>query len=189
MQHNRIWGTQVEVLASASLFEMEVFTDSFGDSSSSEYKLMKYSPIYYNKLIFPPVDEHTSALDTINHMELFHSLSHFDCVVDVADGKQSYHCGWNSQDLSSRLWQFTTKEICICSKLESYCQTNSQLFLSNTRANGNRKEALVWFCYKKFQQKELNLIEHPSKKYYQTRIPSYFTWNSISTCSSKPTNT
>ena len=89
MQHTRIWGTQVELLASASLFEMEVFvlTDSFGGSSSTlGYRWMKYSPIDCQKLSFPPADERPSALDNIHHLELFHSFSHFDCVVGVDDG-------------------------------------------------------------------------------------------------------
>ena len=51
MQHNRKWGTQVELIASASLFEMDVFvfTDTYG-STCSEYRWMKYSPIDPRKL-------------------------------------------------------------------------------------------------------------------------------------------
>ena len=44
MQHNRKWGTQVEVIASASLFEMEVFvlTDTFGISCSEYSEILSY---------------------------------------------------------------------------------------------------------------------------------------------------
>ena len=91
MQHNRKWGTQVELIASASLFEMDVFvfTDTYG-STCSEYRWMKYSPIDPRKLTFPPADERPSDLDNINHMEFCHKLgAHFDCVVSNADGKLS----------------------------------------------------------------------------------------------------
>lgn len=46
MQQNRKWGTPVELIAAASLFEMDVFvlTDTYG-GTSSEYRWMKYSPI------------------------------------------------------------------------------------------------------------------------------------------------
>ena len=89
MQHNRKWGTQVELIASASLFEMDVFilTDTYG-ATCSQYRWMKYSPIDPRKLTFPPADERPSDLDNINHMEFCHRLGvHFDCVVSYADGK------------------------------------------------------------------------------------------------------
>ena len=92
MKYDRIWGTQVELKAAASLFQMDlyVFTNCIGrlagsdSTGSEEYQWMKYSPLDAEKLVFPPEEERPRSLDMIHHLELCHSSYHFDCVVDSA---------------------------------------------------------------------------------------------------------
>ena len=66
MKHDRIWGTQVELQAIATLTQRDVFvlTDSFGGTTNTRW--MKYTPLdptNYN-LIYLPEDEYPRSLNS-----------------------------------------------------------------------------------------------------------------------------
>ena len=89
MKYNREWGTQVELHAVATLFQKKVFvlTDSYGGTMKCRW--MKYTPLDPINLVYPPDDECPRSLDVIDHLELCHSKSHFDCIVSSIDGELS----------------------------------------------------------------------------------------------------
>ena len=87
MKHDRIWGTQVELQAVATLIQRDIFvlTDCFGGTTKTRW--MKYTPLDPTELVYPPEEEYPRSLDSINHLELCHTYKHYDCIVSKLDGK------------------------------------------------------------------------------------------------------
>ena len=95
MKYDRIWGTQVEVKAAASLslFQTDLYYGIFTncldslagpDSTGSRVSMDEIlAPRCRESIVFPPEEEWPRSLDTIHYFELScHSSCHFDCVVD-----------------------------------------------------------------------------------------------------------
>ena len=91
MQYSRTWATQVELYATASLFDLEVYVYTPTIRADKQYTWTRILPLPpHVVLTFPPKDEPwPKRLYEIDHMELCHtSGNHFDVVSDF-EGLQS----------------------------------------------------------------------------------------------------
>lgn len=79
----RIWGTAVELLAAATLFEIPVYTFS---PQQTSYHWLCYKPLTSHKLIYATKEIHPPRLNHIDHIELLHTSGyHYDCIM-ASDG-------------------------------------------------------------------------------------------------------
>ena len=79
----RVWGTAVELLAAATLFETAVFTFTPHETG---YHWLCYKPLTSSKLIYPTKEARPQRLNHIDHIELFHTCGcHYDCIM-ASDG-------------------------------------------------------------------------------------------------------
>ena len=67
MRCTRVWGTAVEILATASLLQIPVFTLI---PSVNTYKWFHYNPLRGDRLTFPSQDPPPKQLSRLNHIEL-----------------------------------------------------------------------------------------------------------------------
>ena len=68
MKHDRIWGTQVELQAVATLIQRDVFvlTDCFGGTMKTRW--MKYTPLDPTELVYPrPPRGRVSKITRLDH--------------------------------------------------------------------------------------------------------------------------
>ena len=78
MQHKRIWGTALELLAVASLMQLPVYT--YTPIHQGVYKCVFYNPLIESSLKFPKEPYPTQA-DDLNHIELLHtSECHYNYI-------------------------------------------------------------------------------------------------------------
>ena len=81
MLHSRQWGTQVELQAASTLFQMDLYTLR-QSSQTHEYGWTRYKPHKPANLQFPN-ENYLRTLKEMDHMELCHTGGgHFDCIVD-----------------------------------------------------------------------------------------------------------
>ena len=78
MRCTRVWGTAVEILATASLLQNSVFTLI---PSVNTYKWFRYNPLRGDRLTFPSQDPPPKQLSRLNHIELLNVRGcHYDCI-------------------------------------------------------------------------------------------------------------
>ena len=81
MLHSRQWGTQVELQAASTLFQMDLYTLR-QSPQTHEYGWTRYKPHEATNLQFP-TENYPRTLNAMDHMELCHTGGcHFDCIVD-----------------------------------------------------------------------------------------------------------
>ena len=79
MRCTRVWGTAVEILATASLLQIPVFTLI---PNVNTYKWFRYNPLRGDRLTFPSQDPPPKQLSRLNHIELLNVRGcHYDCIL------------------------------------------------------------------------------------------------------------
>lgn len=75
----RVWGTAVELLAAASLFEIPVFTFIPREGG---YHWLCYKPLTSNNLVYPTEESRPWRLNHMDHVELLNTYGcHYDCIM------------------------------------------------------------------------------------------------------------
>ena len=80
MRREGVWGTQVELFATATYFHMQVYICS-PHPTTKEYRWLCFSPLDHCQLL---EDKSIPQMPiNIQHVELCHSAgSHYDCIID-----------------------------------------------------------------------------------------------------------
>ena len=86
MQHLTVWGTQVELQAAASLYQVPVYLLIFS-KQLHKYTWQCYQPWDSSKLNFPETEPSPTRLSNLDHVELLHLRGcHFDCILHWEGG-------------------------------------------------------------------------------------------------------
>ena len=79
LKHQRKWGSAVELLAAATLFQIPVYT--YTSVQSQKYRWLCYSPLTNPCVKFPDEPYPRSAKE-LHHLELLHaSRCHYDVIM------------------------------------------------------------------------------------------------------------
>ena len=89
MRYDRCWGTAIEILATASLLQIPVYTYSPAGSHDKVYRWIRYNPLPESSLQFPSDESYPKGANELDHIELVHTGGyHYNCVV-CEDGQYS----------------------------------------------------------------------------------------------------
>ena len=81
MQHLSVWGTHIELQATASLFQDPVYMLTFS-RQQNRYIWHCYQPRDSSKLKFPETEPPPTHLSNLDHVELLHVRAcHFDVIL------------------------------------------------------------------------------------------------------------
>lgn len=85
MKSNRVWGTQVELYAAATLFMLPILLCLY--SKRDSYKWIVYHPVSSSSAITYPLEKEPVTMHYLHHLELINtSGNHFDIIVDKDNG-------------------------------------------------------------------------------------------------------
>ena len=85
MKNLRVWGTAVELQASASLFQIPVYTLQPAQRVDRKYRWCCYKPQDDSTLLFPS-EPPPKGLIELDHLELFNAHAcHYDCIMTIED--------------------------------------------------------------------------------------------------------
>ena len=84
-----VWGTHMEVIAAASLFQVPVYVTKESDSVDGEYLGQVIGPLPSEKLRYPVIADHPPVeIATLTHFELAYTRgTHYDSIVSIDTGK------------------------------------------------------------------------------------------------------
>ena len=86
MQHLTVWGTQVELQAAASLYQIPVYILTFSKQQDM-YNWQCFKPWAPTKLNFSNTGPLPTHLFNLDHIELLHLRNcHFDCILHKEGG-------------------------------------------------------------------------------------------------------
>ena len=86
MQHLSVWGTHVELQATASLFQVPVYMLTFS-RQQNRYIWHCYQPWDSSKLKFPETEPPPTHISNLDHVELLHVRAcHFDVILHEEEG-------------------------------------------------------------------------------------------------------
>ena len=86
MQELTVWGTQVELQATASLYQIPVYLLTFS-SQVNKYSWQCYQPWDPSTLNFTDTEPLPTHISELDHIELLHLRScHFDCILHKEGG-------------------------------------------------------------------------------------------------------
>lgn len=86
MQLLTVWGTQVELQAAASLYQVPVYVLTFS-RTLNRYTWYCYEPWDVTKLNFSETDLQSTGTTDLDHVELLHLRAcHFDCILHNEGG-------------------------------------------------------------------------------------------------------
>ena len=88
MMHNSVWGTQVEIVAAATLFQIPVYVCSF---TPTYYSWNITKPLPTDNIRIPELltDELILNNSAVTHLELYYHGSHYDAITKSDDSEFS----------------------------------------------------------------------------------------------------
>ena len=89
MLRPHVWGTHMEVIAAASLFQIPVYFTKESESVDGEYHWQVIHPLPSEKLRYPKIVDHPPVeMATLTHFELAYTRgTHYDSIISIDTGK------------------------------------------------------------------------------------------------------